>query len=151
MSKETILTLLQVVALALPAVALYLQALRDLHRPRPDAEIGVDSTDSMLDFNLAKSGILIITISGIINVLYLLIIETPSLGTGLGPIILPSLLILSLILIGFGLFLFVGSVYFSFGANIMIGQNPSMKETISSFLSFLYKRIDPRQSMGPER
>ncbi|SMO35341.1 hypothetical protein [Halorubrum cibi] len=72
MSKETILTLLQVVALALPAVALYLQALRDLHRPRPDAEIGVDSTDSMLDFNLAKSGILIITISGIINVLYLL-------------------------------------------------------------------------------
>lgn len=151
MSRATVLTLLQVVALALPAVGIYLQVLRSIHKPDPDDEIGVDSTNHMLDFNLAKSGLLIITLSGLIDVLYLILVETPSLGTGLGPIVLPSLVILSLLLIGFGLFLFGGSVYFSFGVSIAIGQNPSMSQTISSYLSFLYKRLNPKKSLGPGR
>lgn len=151
MSQETVLTLLQVVALALPAVGIYLQVLRSIHEPDPDDEIGVDSTNHMLDFNLAKSGLLIITLSGLINILYLILIEIPPLGTELGPIVLPSLVIISLLSIGFGLFLFGGSVYFSFGVSFMIGQNPSMRQTIRSYLSFLYKRLHPRKSLGPNR
>jgi hypothetical protein len=150
MSRSTVLTLLQVVALALPAVGIYLQVLRSLHKPDPDDEIGVDSTNHMLDFNLAKSGLLIITLSGLIDVLYLILVEIPSLGTGLGPIVLPSLIILSLFSIGFGLFLFAGSVYFSFSVSFMIGQNPSMRQTIHSYVSLLYKRLNPKKSLGPD-
>lgn len=151
MSQATVLTLLQVVALALPAVGIYLQVLRSLHKPDPDDEIGVDSTNHMLDFNLAKSGLLIITLSGLIDVTHLVLVELPSLGTGLGPIVLPSLVVLSLLSIGFGLFLFAGSVYFSFGVSFMIGQNPSMKDTIKLYVSLLYGRFNPKKSMIPDQ
>lgn len=147
MSQDIVLTLLQVVALALPAVGIYLQVLRDLHRPNPDDSIGIDTTSHMLDFNLAKSGLLIIGTSGVIDVVYLLIVQTPPLGTGLGAVILPSLLILSLVLVGIGMFVFVGSVYFSFGTSLILEQNPSMYTTLYTFVISLYKIFHPKKTL----
>ena len=137
-SQDTVLVLLQMVALTLPAVGIYLQI------------IGSDDyADSNLTFNLAKSSLLIISLSGISSVLYLLIIQIPPLGTGFGTVILTALIVASLTLIGFGISTFAVSVYFSFRFPMMIGQNPSIGETYYTLGLLLYRRIHPNKTMGP--
>lgn len=150
MAQNVVLTLLQVVALALPAVGIYLQVLRNIHKPGPRDEYAPDYTNDMMDFNLAKSSLLIISFSGVINISYLIIIHSPTLWPEIGQIVLQLLLIASMLLIGFGLFLFVGSVYLSFGMSVRICSNPSMRITIYSFIKILYNRVHPKKSYKPD-
>lgn len=153
MSQDVIITLLELVALALPAIGIYLQVLKSLHESTRQDSIGIDATNRMLDFNLAKFGMFVITLSGLLDVIYLVMVHIPlpdavqtSVDPGISSMILDILLIFALLLIGFGLLLFAGSVYFSFGVSYMLNQN-TMRTTISTAWIILLpcRSYDPRE------
>lgn len=105
MADTTVLGLLQFVGLSLPAIAIYLQILRQSHTRYIEAwERERDETDEYSDYQFARTAALFMVLGGLLLIAYLLTVQPPNLlDPYTGSILLLTLKIAAITSVGLGL------------------------------------------------
>lgn len=112
MSVALATTLLELIALALPAIGIYLQVLNSLQELSGKTNDMV-APDESLNFALARTSLFPLTIAGVVLIGYMMALQPPVVFLGyqnLVSLILHGVLYLSMMLLGVALLLFGASV-----------------------------------------
>lgn len=110
--SEVVLTLIQFIALTLPAVGIYMQILQKSHTKIKSKIETVDESEKYVDYHLARGGLLMLIVAGIILIVELIILQPPTLiGGKIGRFIVIILTYTSLIGISLAMLFIGGSVF----------------------------------------
>ncbi|WP_273835126.1 hypothetical protein [Halococcus sp. PRR34] len=131
MSQQLAFTLLELIALALPAIGIYLQVLSRVQGIDPNSDQPM-SSEEPLAFSLTRKSLRPLVISGVLLIFYLIALQPPVLfpdWQGLVSPLLSILQYLSMILIAFSLLLIGASV----------GLETSVKRVVPNKESGVYR------------